>query len=72
VQDTDGRLRFREQLNIIRMKHLKIWSVLFFVFGYSTSLAMFCTEIIYLKMGGLTLFAYLNYILINQYNFDDE
>jgi len=54
------------------MKHLKIWSVLFFVFGYSTSLAMFCTDIIYLKMGGLTLFAYLNYILINQYNYTEE
>ena len=46
------------------MIHLKIWSVLFFVFGYFTTGVLFFEDELYLKMIGLT--AYLNFILIEQ------
>jgi hypothetical protein len=48
------------------MIHLKIWSVLFFVFGYLTTGVLFFEDEFYLKMVGLTFNAYLNYILIEQ------
>ena len=48
------------------MVHLKIWSVLFFVFGYFTTGVLFFEDELYLKMVGLTFNAYLNFILIEQ------
>ena len=48
------------------MIHLKIWSVLFFLFGYITTGVLFFEDALYLKMVGLTFNAYLNFILIEQ------
>jgi hypothetical protein len=51
------------------MEHLRALSLLFFAFAYLCSLAMFCESALFLKFGGVALFAFLTHQLVEQYQF---
>ena len=50
------------------MEHLRALSVLFFVFAYLTAFTMFFADALFLKFGGVALFAFLTHQLIDQYH----
>jgi len=50
------------------MEHLRALSLLFFAFAYLCSLAMFFEQALFLKFGGVALFAFLTHQLIDQYH----
>jgi len=49
------------------MEHLRALSILFFAFSYLTALAMFFADALFLKFGGVALFAFLSHQLVEQY-----
>jgi hypothetical protein len=49
------------------MEHLRALSLLFFAFAYLTAIAMFFEQALFLKFGGVALFAFLTHQLIDQY-----
>jgi hypothetical protein len=50
------------------MEHLRALSVLFFAFAYLTAIAMFFEQALFLKFGGVALFAFLTHQLVDQYH----
>jgi hypothetical protein len=50
------------------MEHLRALSVLFFAFAYLTAIAMFFADALFLKFGGVALFAFLTHQLVDQYH----
>lgn len=58
-----------KQRKKIIMEHLRALSVLFFVFAYLTAFAMFFEDALFLKFGGVALFAFLTHELLQQYQF---
>ena len=50
------------------MEHLRALSLLFFAFAYLTAIAMFFADPLFLKFGGVALFAFLTHQLIDQYH----
>jgi hypothetical protein len=51
------------------MEHLRALSILFFVFSYLCSFAMFFEGALFLKFGSVALFAFLTHQLVEQYQF---
>ena len=49
------------------MEHLRALSLLFFAFAYLTAIAMFFADPLFLKFGGVALFAFLSHQLVEQY-----
>jgi hypothetical protein len=49
------------------MEHLRALSILFFVFSYLCSFAMFFADALFLKFGAVALFAFLTHQLVEQY-----
>jgi len=49
------------------MKHSGILSIIVFTAGYLTGIALLCEPAIYLKLGGVTVIAYLSFILALQW-----
>lgn len=46
--------------------HTKILAQIYFLFGYATSITMFCNPELYLKMLGVFLASYLTYLIASQ------
>jgi hypothetical protein len=49
------------------MEHLRALSILFFVFAYLMAFTMFFADALFLKFGGVALFAFLSHQLVEQY-----
>jgi hypothetical protein len=50
------------------MEHLRALSLLFFAFAYLTAIALFFEQALFLKFGGVALFAFLTHQLVDQYH----
>jgi len=54
------------------MTQLQILGIIYYVFAYAASLAMYCSGTLYVALGGCALFFYLTYQLIQQFSYQEE
>jgi hypothetical protein len=50
------------------MEHLRALSIFFFIFSYLTAFAMLFADALFLRFGGVALFAFLSHQLVEQYH----
>jgi nicotinamide riboside transporter PnuC len=56
-----------KQRKKITMEHLRALSIFFFIFSYLTAFTMLFADALFLRFGGVALFAFLSHQLVEQY-----
>lgn len=54
------------------MSQLQILGIIYYIFAYGTALAMYCSDTLYVALGGCAIFFFLTYQLIQQFSEIDE